>query len=112
MTSTSISPRLKVKVRKTIESMASKEAEIGTTAGERGINGSGSGKGRMLITVSESHLFISRAERSSSENTKSSGRSRAIKDCLNIHIVVFVYLFAKIMFAKIIKKRVDNICKE
>ncbi len=50
--STSISPRLAVKVRMTVESMDSYIAEIGTSAGERGISFPGIGKGLITITVS------------------------------------------------------------
>ena len=38
---TSISPRLEVKVRKRVESIASYEAEIGTRAGDLGPPGGG-----------------------------------------------------------------------
>ena len=52
MISTSISPRLEVKVRMTVESRDSYIAEIGTSAGDLGLPpGSMSGKG-LMITVS------------------------------------------------------------
>ena len=57
-------------VRKTVEIMASYEAEMGTSAGERGLLGLGFGNGRTLIIESLQHLATSLAHISSSANAK------------------------------------------